>query len=306
MMARFVSLLLAGAVLIAGCAPAAMTGSAPSRVAVMSAVEVAAAPPQLQSAPFVEQLQAAQVDSEIDSAAAELLPEDVLAEELQAVDLLAEELPAELELAAFEPVAAKTFAEPTRIPYQSFYLPIPFRSQKDGSRYQGSNCGPAALAMVFQAYGMVYDNDHLRWLSHTYQGTVGRRGGTALQHMARVADDYGMETVGLYDGASFHRWTVAEIREQLQAGRVVIPLVKYRLLPGHEASTIRFDHYIVIHGIQGDRFLYHDPAYEFAIEGASRWITAAQLDAAIAPALEPRQAVAIGPGNLSELSAIPI
>src|SRR5207302_476916 len=91
---------------------------------------------------------------------------------------------------------------------------------------------------------------------------------TALQHMASVAKDLDLQPRGLYDGADFHRWSIDDIRHELESGRPVIPLVKYRLLPGHETSTTRFDHYIVIYGMDGDRFLYHDPIVALTIAGS--------------------------------------
>jgi ABC-type bacteriocin/lantibiotic exporter with double-glycine peptidase domain len=207
-----------------------------------------------------------------------------------------------------DPVAAAElpFDRPAIYTAASFRLPVPFRTQKDGSQFQGSNCGPAALAMVLEAYGISETNAELRFLTHTYQGTVGRRGGTALQHMATVGGDFGLEPIGLYQGDDFRRWSVDDIRAQLRAGNVVIPLVKYRQLPGNERSTIRFDHYIVIYGLDGDRFLYHDPAYAAEEEGAARWITSGQLDAAIAPTFPPRQIVAFGSGRFAQLPAQPV
>src|SRR3954471_4655927 len=62
-----------------------------------------------------------------------------------------------------------------------FRLIVPFRTQKDGSRWQGSNCGPATLGMLLDGFGMTgQDTDDLRFRAHTYQGTVGMRTGTAL------------------------------------------------------------------------------------------------------------------------------
>ncbi|MBM2812499.1 MAG: hypothetical protein HW416_3258, partial [Chloroflexi bacterium] len=178
--------------------------------------------------------------------------------------------------------------------------------QKDGDRFQGSNCGPAALAMILDGFGMSRTNGDLRFLMHTYQGTVGMRTGTALQHVAHVGQDLGLQPIGLYNGTDFTRWTVDDVRRELMAGRPVIPLVKYRLLPGHEESTVRFDHYVVIHGVDGDRFLYHDPSYGNELEGSSLWITADQLDAAMRIASVPRQAVAFAPGAHAALSALPV
>jgi len=189
-------------------------------------------------------------------------------------------------------------------------MSVPFHSQKDGDRFQGSNCGPATLGMVLDAFGMQYSNPDLRLLTHTYQGTVGARTGTALQHMAHVAADFGLEPRGLYqrpDGTyakdGFARWTVDDVRSEVLAGRPVIPLVKFRLLPGHEDSPFRADHYVVIHGVDGDQFLYHDPIYDSAWEGAGRWMSAETLAAAMRPTLVPQQAVSFGPGTHAALPA---
>jgi hypothetical protein len=170
---------------------------------------------------------------------------------------------------------------------------VPFRTQRDGSRFAGSNCGPAALAIVLEAYDISQENDELRYLTHTYQGTWGRRGGTALQHMAQVAEDFGLRTDGLYAGEEFRHWSVADVRAQVEAGHPVIALVKYRLLPDREYSTVRYDHYVVLWDTTADGFIYNDPIYPAADEGFARFMTSAQLDAAMAPTMEPRQAVAI-------------
>jgi hypothetical protein len=169
---------------------------------------------------------------------------------------------------------------------------LPFRTQRDGSRWAGSNCGPAALGMVLASFGVEQGNDDLRYFSHTYQGTWGRRGGTALEHLAQVAEDFGIGAVGLYDQDQFHRWTTAELREQVAAGHPVIVLVKYRLLPGREYSTVRYDHYVVLWDLTADGFIYNDPIYTGADEGFGRFMTDAQLAAAMGPTMESRQAVA--------------
>ena len=204
-----------------------------------------------------------------------------------------------------QPVDPVFFAVINEGASDSFQLAVPFHTQKDGDRFQGSNCGPASLQMVLDAFGVQESNADLRLLSHTYQGTVGYRGGTALQYVARAARDFGIETVGLYDGPAerFHQWSIEDVRAELAAGRPVVPLVKYRLLPGHEASTIRFDHYIVIYGEDGDQFLYHDPSYEAPSEGSARWIGAPQLNTAMRASIVPGQAVSFGPGQREALAA---
>jgi len=176
-------------------------------------------------------------------------------------------------------------------------LPEPvYRTQRDGSNYARSNCGPAALGMVLDAYGLSYSNLELREMTHTYQGTWPGRGGTALQHMAHVADDFVVPVHGLYDVADevFHQWSIDEIADQLQRGRWVIPLVRYGMLPGHETSGVRTGHYIVLYRVLGEGFVYDDPAYDPVEDGRARWISRDQLDQAMTPVLVPRQAVALG------------
>jgi hypothetical protein len=206
--------------------------------------------------------------------------------------------------------SALAASESQTIAFDSFRLAVPFRTQKDGSRFQGSNCGPAALGMILEAFGTALDNDELRFEAHTYQGTAGRRGGTALQHMATVGYDHGLTPAGLYANGGisedFAAWSIDDVRTQLRAGRPVIPLVKYRLLPGYEGSTVRFDHYIVVFGIRGDGFVYHDPAQGTAADGAARWISAEQLDQAMSSASISRQAVSFDRRAFAPLSVAPL
>ena len=177
-------------------------------------------------------------------------------------------------------------------------LEPPYRTQLDDSIYARSDCGPAVLGMALAAYGIDQDTLELRQLTHTYQGTwPAVRVGTALQHVARVAEDFGLSTYGLYedeDGAAFHQWTVDQVVEQVSSGRLVIPLVRFGLLPGHEATGVRWGHYILLYAVQGDGFVYQDPAMRPIEAGRARWISRAQLDEAMAPVWPPHQAVALG------------
>ena len=175
----------------------------------------------------------------------------------------------------------------------------PYRTQLDDSIYARSDCGPAVLGMALAAYGVEADTLDLRRLTHTYQGTwPAVRVGTALQHMAHVAEDLGLSSHGLYessdDDAPFHQWSVEEIEANVAAGRLVIPLVRFGLLPGHEDTGVRWGHYILLYAIEGDGFAYQDPAVRPIEAGRARWISRAQLDEAMAPVWPPRQAVALG------------
>ena len=73
------------------------------------------------------------------------------------------------------------------------------------------------------------------------------RTGTGLEHIAHVAEDFGLPTYGLYDAnGRFRSWSIDEIRAQLQLGRPVMPLVRLYLLPGYEESGTRWGHYILL------------------------------------------------------------
>jgi hypothetical protein len=164
--------------------------------------------------------------------------------------------------------------------------------------YARSDCGPAVLGMALADYGVDQDTLDLRRLTHTYQGTwPAVRVGTALQHVTHVAEDFGLSSYNLYDDAAsetFHQWTVDEISAQLASGRLVIPLVRFGLLPGHEASGVRWGHYVLLYAVEGDGFRYEDPAMRPIDEARARWISRDQLDQAMAPKWPPRQAVALG------------
>jgi hypothetical protein len=173
----------------------------------------------------------------------------------------------------------------------------PYRTQLDDSIYARSDCGPAVLGMALAAYGVDEDTLDLRRLTHTYQGTwPAVRVGTALQHVAHVAEDFGLASHGLYEGDTdeFHTWSVAEIEANVAAGRLVVPLVRFGLLPGHEDTGVRWGHYILLYAVQGDGFVYQDPAVRPIEDGRARWISSEQLDQAMAPVWPPRQAVAFG------------
>ena len=183
-----------------------------------------------------------------------------------------------------------------RSPLARVSVEPPYRTQLDDSIYARSDCGPAVLGMVLADYGIGQDTLDLRRMTHTYQGTwPAVRVGTALQHIAHVADDFGLETYGLYDDADdFHQWTIDDVAVQVDAGRLVIPLVRFGLLPGHEDTGVRWGHYILLYATSGDGFLYQDPAVRPIEEGRARWISRDQLEQAMAPVSPPRQALALG------------
>jgi hypothetical protein len=185
--------------------------------------------------------------------------------------------------------------------YPVFRLVVPFRTQKDGSRWQTSNCGPATLGMIFDAFGVVDQaTDDLRFRAHTYQGTVGMRTGTGLEHVAHVAEDFGVRAQGLYaaDG-SFRRWDVADVDAELRIGHPVMPLVRLYLVPGYEGLAPRWGHYILLTGLAPAGFYFSDSLKTDPAAGVSGVISKAQLAGAMGASHIPGQAVAFaGPREL--------
>jgi Peptidase_C39 like family len=178
----------------------------------------------------------------------------------------------------------------------AFRMAVPFRTQKDGTPWQGSNCGPAVLGMILDGFGQTgQSTDDLRFRAHTYQGTVGMRTGTALDHIAHVAEDLGVHAYGLYgaDG-SWRSWTVDDIREQLRLGRPVMPLVRLYLLPSYENSLPRWGHYILVTGMTENGFFYSDPLQLDAVNGTGGYMSADRLMRAMQGSHIPGQAVAFG------------
>jgi hypothetical protein len=185
-----------------------------------------------------------------------------------------------------------------------FRLEVPFRSQKDGSRFQVSNCGPATLGMVLDGFGIVGQaTDDLRFRSHTYQGTFGSRTGTALQHIARVGEDLGLSTYGLYsEPGQFNVWSMDDIRGQLRLGRPVMALVRLYLLPGNEGIGARWGHYVLVTGVAENGFFYSDSLQTSPGDGIARRVPAEQLERAMHASLVPGQAVAFGSPHTASLA----
>ncbi|MFN0073916.1 MAG: C39 family peptidase [Chloroflexota bacterium] len=181
-----------------------------------------------------------------------------------------------------------------RIELPAFRFAVPFRTQKDGSQWQGSNCGPAILGMILDGFGETgQSTSDLRFRAHTYQGTVGMRTGTALDHIAHVAEDFGVRTHGLYGaGGGWRSWSADDVREQLRLGRPVMPLVRLYLLPGYESSLPRWGHYILITGMTEDGFFYSDPLQTDAVNGNGGFMSADRLMRAMQASHIPGQAVA--------------
>jgi hypothetical protein len=162
------------------------------------------------------------------------------------------------------------------------WLKVPYRTQLDGSSYAEANCGPTSIGMALDAIGKRDTLESLRTSALQFQD-MNRCDdcGTFIQHLARVVETRGATAYGLRDDPeNFHRWSLDEIRQQIRQERVVIPQVKFRLLPGRTKSLYGGDHYIVLVGLVGNNFVYNDPVDSDG-RGYGRLITADQLEQAM-------------------------
>jgi LysM repeat protein len=159
-------------------------------------------------------------------------------------------------------------------------LGVPYRSQLDGTPWQGANCGPVSLGMGLESLGIWVSSTDLRRQVLAAQGFGGNASGTLLDALARVAARNGARTIGLEGDAGLARWSPDDIRSQLRAGRPVIVQVRYRALPGRGYSAYAGDHYIVLSGLAGETFLYNDPL-DIDGPGRNRQMTAGELERAM-------------------------
>jgi hypothetical protein len=160
---------------------------------------------------------------------------------------------------------------------------VPYRTQLDGSDYEGSNCGPTVLGMALESFGINLAPPDLRGdvLNTEALNPDDTDAGSFIWALAQVAQAHGIGVHGLYEaGGELHRWTLDDIRESVRGKHPVIVQVVYRGLPGREASGYSGDHYIIITGLLGDDFLYNDPIGGVAANeapGYDRVMSPAQL-----------------------------
>ncbi|MBM2810945.1 MAG: Peptidase 2 protein [Chloroflexi bacterium] len=116
--------------------------------------------------------------------------------------------------------------------------------------------------MVLDAYGLLgYGNDVLRGEINRLQGNDDPDEGTSLNAIASVARRAGLTPLDLFSvPETYKRWTVDDVRAHLSAGRPIITLVRFVDLPGNEQLDFVINHYIVLAGVSGDRFIYNDAA----------------------------------------------
>src|SRR5512133_973441 len=106
-------------------------------------------------------------------------------------------------------------------------LPVPQRSQIDGTVWGPSNCGPASLAMALEAFGDKVPTADLRKRANQLLGVSSPDTGTKIEHLAKIAEEQGFAVSGPMDGKKYRRWTVDQARAELRAGNPVLVQVYF-------------------------------------------------------------------------------
>jgi hypothetical protein len=158
----------------------------------------------------------------------------------------------------------------------------PYRTQLDGSAYAEANCGPTAVAMALEAFGISVPSRQLRAAALDAQHMYGNGVGTLITALAQVVQQNGLSATDLRDEAGqLRRWGLDDIRAHIQRGQPVIVQVRYRSLPGRSGAYYFGDHYILVTGLVGDGFLYNDPIDIDGRPGWDRTISGAALRVAM-------------------------
>jgi len=145
-----------------------------------------------------------------------------------------------------------------------------YYTQQDGSIYESSNCGIAAIAMSMAAYGHVEPLFDLRESVNAITGDWYPDSGLDWSSLIAALQQRGFAVNGPYADGGFRSWTIDDMLNETRAGRPVITLVHQRSLPGHEQIDYDGDHYVVFLGVTGDgQVVYHDSALP-GTEGAYR------------------------------------
>jgi LysM repeat protein len=150
-------------------------------------------------------------------------------------------------------------AYPANARMDIFHSFVPYRGQLDGSPYAEANCGPTAVGMVLEGFGIRVPQPKLRAEVLNAQRMGGNRTGTLITALAQAIESYGLTTLDLRRGNEIHRWSLEEVRQRLEMRQPLVVQVRYRALPGREGAYFYGDHYIVVTGALDDGFLYNDP-----------------------------------------------
>lgn len=168
---------------------------------------------------------------------------------------------------------------------------VPYRSQLDGTPWASANCGPTTLGMALASQGKLVSSTELRRQVLDAQQIWSDDVGSFMEALVQVAGANGVQVVGFMEAGKLKRWSVDDVRAQVQAGRPVIAQVAFQALPGRSKAAYDGDHFVVITGVAGDRFIYNDSIDSDGL-GYDRVMTAGELRNAMASATDRKYALA--------------
>jgi hypothetical protein len=138
-------------------------------------------------------------------------------------------------------------------------IAVPYRTQLDETPWAAANCGPTALSMGLEYLGKQATSEQVRRTVLRAQNIFGDDAGVFIWALAESAGRYGAQALDLYVDGVQHRWSTDDVRYHVERGRPVILQVAYRALPGRADALYGGDHYVIVTGLVGGNFLYHDP-----------------------------------------------
>lgn len=158
-------------------------------------------------------------------------------------------------------------------PYDAGSFPAISQLASD-SENRASNCGPTALLMVLQGFGIDVDGDDNAARIDTLAGEIGTSAdGSQYNHIERVAAAYGLDVVELLGPRTFNANPASSVNEiitvtmnALAAGDPVMMSVSFLsvmdamgvdLSDAERANATT--HYIVITGYEDGNFIINDP-----------------------------------------------
>lgn len=165
------------------------------------------------------------------------------------------------------------------VPYISQWVADPENPDDDHTAAASTgDCGPACAAMLIH-----YATDKRPTVDQV-AAACQQKPGSKSTHIWQVI--MGLRAYGLSMARVRGNYRLERVLNELEAGKPLIVLVKYSLIPGRQDVGYKWSHFMVVVGFDYDtrEFLVHDPDWRGAnaAKGAYFRVAWADLDAAFA------------------------